>query len=178
MKPLYSGVAWLGLIMMNEGERYKEVEKRERLVQTFLIISGFLVAYTREDAQPFIVLIFSTYLIFTILYYIFVSRTMNSLVVNWLAFMSSYVYSLLILAFLESQLTGGFSSWAFYLLFIALTAIFTFSLLSPESSEGIVNWFDNFSKKQEKKHPKLLKAILVGISIILVVLLAALYLYL
>lgn len=160
----------MGLIMMNEVERYKEVEKRERLVQTFLIISGFLVAYTREEAQRFIVLIFSLYLIVTILYYIFVSRTMNSFMVDWLAFISSYIYSLLILAFLELHLTDGFSGWGFYsLIFIALTAIFTFSLLSPERSEEIVNWFDNFSKKQEKKHPKLLKAILITILIIMMV---------
>ena len=30
--------------MMDEAERNREIEKRERLVQTFLIISGFLVA--------------------------------------------------------------------------------------------------------------------------------------
>lgn len=159
----------MGLIMMNEVERYREVEKRERLVQTFLIISGFLVAYTREEAQRFIVLIFSLYLIVTILYYIFVSRTMNSFTVDWLAFISSYMYSLLILAFLELHLTHGFSGWEFYSLFIALTAIFTFSLLSPERSEGIVNWFDNFSKKQEKKHPKLPKTILITILILMMV---------
>ena len=162
--------------MMDAEEHHNEVEKRERLVQTFLIISGFLVAYTREEAQHFIVLIFSLYLIVTILYYIFVSRTMNSFAVDWLAFISSFHYSLLILTFLELQLTNGFSSWGFCFLLVALTVIFTFSLLSPESSEKIVNWFDNYSKKQEKKHPKLLKAIFIIILMILMIIVMYYYL--
>jgi len=163
--------------MIDEQKRYREVEKRERLVQTFLIISGFLVAYTREEFQRFIVLIFSMYLIVTILYYVVLSRTINyPIIIDLLAFFSSYVYSLLILTFLGLQLTSGFSSWDFEFLFIVLTAILTFSLLSPDTSERFANWFENFSKNQEEKHPKLLKVILVIISIIMIVL--GIYLYL
>lgn len=108
---------------MDEEKRYREVEKRERLVQTFLIISGFLVAYTREEFQRFIVLIFSMYLIVTILYYVVLSRTINyPIIIDLLAFFSSYVYSLLILTFLGLQLTSGFSSWDFEFLFIAMAS--------------------------------------------------------
>ena len=154
---------------MDAKERRNEVEKRERLVQTFLIISGFLMAYTREEAKHFIVLIFSLYLIITILYYIFVSRTRNSYTVDYLAFYSSVIYSFLILAFLELHLTDGFGDWGLCFLLVVLTVIFTFSLLSPESSEKIVNWFDNFSKKQEKKYPKLQKVVFVIYIIIAII---------
>ena len=161
---------------MNEEERYREVEKRERLVQTFLIISGFLVTFTSGEFQRLIVLVFSMYLITTILYYIFLSRTRIYSMIDILALLSSYHYSLLILTFLSLQVTnGGFSSWDFCL-FIVLTAIFTFSLLSPETSERIVKRFEEFSKKQEEKHPKLLKIISVIMAIIIMVL--GMYLYL
>jgi len=177
---------------MDKEERYREIEKRERLVQTFLIISGFLVAFTREEFQRFIVLIFSMYLLLTILYYIVLSRTRNSQkidrkslitdflaffsITNILAFSSSFFYSLLILTFLGLQLTNGFSSLDLGFLFIVLTAIFTFSLLSPETSEEIANWFEKFSEKQEEKHPKLLKVISIIIFIIGMVLVMYLYL--
>lgn len=161
--------------MMNEKERYREVEKRERLVQTFLIISGFLVTFTSGEFQRLIVLVFSIYLITIILYYIFLSRTRIYSLIDILALLSSYCYSLLILTFLSLQVTnGGFSSWDFCL-FIVLTAIFTFSLLSPETSERIVERFEKFSKKQEEKHPKLLKFI--GIVVMVLYLLLVVYLY-
>lgn len=162
--------------MMNEKERYREVEKRERLVQTFLIISGFLVTFTSGEFQRLIVLVFSIYLITIILYYIFLSRTRIYSMIDILALLSSYCYSLLILTFLSLQVTnGGFSSRDFCL-FIALTAIFTFSLLSPETSDRIVERFEKFSKKQEEKHPKLLKIISVIMVIIIMVL--GMYFYL
>ena len=166
---------------MDEEKRHREVEKRERLIQAFLIISGFLVAYTRGD-QRLIVLIFSMYLIFTILYYVVLSRTINYRIINLLALFSSWSYSLLIMIFLGSQLTNGFSGRDFCILFVALTAIFTFSLLSPDTSERIFNRFDKFSETQGKP-PKLLKVILIimfrigeiGVTIIFIIVTICVY---
>ena len=155
--------------MIDKDERNREVEKRERLIQTFLIISGFLVAFTRGESQRFIVLIFSMYLIVTILYYIFLPRTRIYPTTDFLALFSSWYYSLLILTFLGLQLTNGFISWHFWFLFIILTAIFTFSLLSPDTCGRIVNWFEKFSMKQEEKPQKLLKVILNIMFIIVVI---------
>lgn len=159
--------------MDEEERRYKEVEKRERLVQTFLIIGGFLVAYTREEAQQFIATIFSLYLIFTILYYIFVSRTINNYAVNYFAFFSSYIYAVLILAFLEFNTTNGFNGLQFIVLFIVLTTVLTFSVISPETSERLVKAAEHFFKKQQEKHPKPVNLI----SIIILIIFAIVVLY-
>jgi len=160
---------------MDEDERYREVEKRERLVQTFLIIGGFLVAYTSAEFQRFVALIFSIYFIFAILYYIFISRTRMYLITDFFALFSSYFYSLIILAFFSLQSTKGLSDWNFYSLFILLTGIFTFALLSPESSEKIVNWVEKISNEVEEKHPTILKITLAIIAIL--VLVWGIYLY-
>ncbi len=168
--------------MMDEEKRHREVEKRERLIQTFLIISGFLVAYTGEDLVAYtgeefkhpLVVIFSGYLIFTILYYVFLSRTINYRIIDLLALFSSWSYSLLILFFLHSQLTDGFGNLGFCYLFFSLTAIFTFSLLSPVTCERIDNCFKKQEEKIEEKHLRPLKVILnimfiIGVIVIILI---------
>ena len=125
--------------MMDEEERYREVEKRERLVQTFLIISGFLVAYSGEKFQSFILSLFSAYLIFTILYYVFLSRTKNYPIIDYLAIISSYLFSFLIVTFISIQI-GGLDNQEFGVLLIVLTLTFTFALLSPEGSEKFIKY--------------------------------------
>ncbi len=124
---------------MDEEERYREVEKRERLIQTFLIISGFLVAYSGEKFQSFILSLFSAYLIFTILYYVFLSRTKNYPIIDYLAIISSYLFSFLIVTFISIQI-GGLDNQPFGVLLIVLTLTFTFALLSPEGSEKFINY--------------------------------------
>ena len=125
--------------MMDEEERYREVEKRERLIQTFLIISGFLVAYSGEKFQSFILLLFSAYLFFTILYYVFLSRTKKNLIIDYLAFISSYLFSFLIVTLISIQI-GGLDNLDFGMPLIVLTVIFTFALLSPEGSEKFIKY--------------------------------------
>ena len=124
---------------MDEEERYREVEKRERLIQTFLIISGFLVAYSGEKFQSFILSLFSAYLIFTILYYVFLSRTKNYPIIDYLAIISSYLFSFLIVTFISIQI-GGLDNQEFGVLLIVLTLTFTFALLSPEGSEKFIKY--------------------------------------
>jgi len=160
---------------MDKQERHREIEKRERLVQTFLIIGGFLVAYTSAEFQRFVALIFSIYLIFAILYYIFISRTRMYLITDFFALFSSCYYSLIILSFFSLQSPKGLSDWNFYSLFFLLTGIFTFALLSPESSEKIVNRFEIISKEVEEKHPTSLRITLAIMAIIVIV--GGIYLY-
>lgn len=155
--------------MMDDEKRYREVEKRERLVQTFLIIGGFLVAFTRVEFQRFVTLIFSIYLLFAVVYYVFISRTRMYLITDFFAFLSSYFYSLIILLFFSLQSTKSLSDWYYYSLFILLTGIFTFALLSPESSENIVNRFEKISKELEEKHPTILKISSAIIAILVIV---------
>jgi hypothetical protein len=125
--------------MMDEEKRYREVEKRERLIQTFLIISGFLVAYSGEKFQSFILSLFSAYLFFTILYYVFLSRTKNYPIIDYFALISSYLFSFLIVTFISIQI-GGLDNQKFGVLLIVLTLTFTFALLSPEGSEKFIKY--------------------------------------
>lgn len=151
--------------MDEEEKRYREVEKRERLVQTFLIIGGFLLAYSPEKIKQGMVSIFSAYLLFVIVYYIYLSRTTRSNWVDLCAFNSSLFFSLLILIFVNSQL--ALSSLRSLSFFIVLTGALTFSLLSPESSENITKGVEKFGDEQEKKHPKLVK--IIGILFLMIV---------
>ena len=136
--------------MMDEEERYREVEKRERLIQTFLIISGFLVAYSGEKFQSFILLLFSAYLFFTILYYVFLSRTKNYPIIDYLALISSYLFSFLIVTFISIQI-GGLDNQLFGVLLIVLTVTFTFALLSPEGSEKFIKYLESEERYYSKR---------------------------
>jgi len=128
--------------MMDEEERHREVEKRERLIQTFLIISGFFVACSGEKFQSFILLLFSAYLVFTILYYVSLSRTKNNPIIDYLALISSYLFSFLIVTFISIQI-GGLDDQDFGVPLIVLTVIFTFALLSPEGSEKFIKYLES-----------------------------------
>ncbi len=157
---------------MDEEERHREVEKRERLIQTFLIISGFLVAYSGEKFQSFILLLFSAYLFFTILYYVFLSRTKKNLIIDYLAFISSYLFSFLIVTLISIQI-GGLDNLDFGMPLIVLTVIFTFALLSPEGSEKFIKYLglnEEYISKRGEKYFFL-------VSISTVIILSALVLY-
>ena len=134
-----------------------EVEKRERLVQTYLIISGFLVAYTQKDLQPLFVLLFTIYLLPTILYYVFLSRTKLYPITAFLALMSSYSFSMLITFFIIFQVNGGYSSTQIIFMQIFLTAILTYCLIPPSSTlDKIFYLVENKLESFENKHPKLI----------------------
>ncbi len=153
--------------MMDELKREKEIEKRERLVETFLIISGFLLAYAKDEIRQVLVSIFSAYLIFTIVYYIYVSRTKNSSMINLWGLLSAYSFSLLILVFINA--VSSLSTPRFYITFITLTATLTFSLLSPESSDNIIYRFNRIVAHQDEKHHKLTIGIIYTLVIVAVI---------
>lgn len=148
---------------MNNEENYsnnkgdKEVEKRERLVQTYIIISGFLMAYTQKDFQPLFVLLFSIYLLPTILYYVFLSRTKLYPITAWLALMSSFSFSMLFIFFIIFQVNDGYSFTQIILMQIVLTAIITYSLIPPSPTlDKIFYFIENKLEYFERKHPKLI----------------------
>ena len=132
--------------MLNNGDRYREIENRERLVQTFLIISGFLLAYISNNITGFALKSFYTtfwfFLVFIIFYYITITRTQEfNNVVDYMAMSSSILFSFLIIYFLELQ-TNIFFSWiSFIPMYFSLIFITTFSLISPSTSE---KYFDKF----------------------------------
>ena len=146
---------------------YREIEKRERLVQTFLIIGGFLLTITDDPIRKSLGMFFSIFLLTIVLYYIFISRTKMSNLVNYLALVSSLMYSFIIVSFFN--VFTKYSDFNFIIFFIILTIIFTYSLLSPNTSDKISNTLENFFEKQEKNHPKIVNGILRTTFIILIV---------
>ena len=148
----------------------REIEKRERLVQTFLIIGGFLLTITDEPLQKSLGIFFSIFLLTIVLYYIFISRTKMSNLVNYLAFVSSFMYSFIIVSFFN--VFAKYSDLNFIVFFIFLTIIFTYALLSPNTSDKISNTLENFFEKQEKNQPEIVYGILTIIFILFFVFLA------
>jgi|GEM_PF-3184277 len=144
--------------------RDKEIEKRERLVQIFLIIGSFFVAYSGPESikQNIITPLFAFFLFFIILYYIIITRTRDTYLSDLYALISSIFYSLLIVIFAYSRSSTALSRGEYYLLTGLFTLIFTFSLLSPENSEGIVNFFEEI----KKKYPWQMKIVVTLIAII------------
>lgn len=151
---------------MEQEELFREFEKRERLVQTFLLIGGFVLTITDDKLKPGISGIFSAYLLFIMLYYVFISRTKMSMLVDFLAFISSYIYSLFILIYFNSLDNMGMSPYRFLTSFAVLTLTITYSLLSPDTSNRMSIWFENFFMRQEKENPNSVRAVF-GIVVIL-----------
>lgn len=150
---------------MKEKEYYREIETRERIVQIFLIVAGFFLAYSKEEIKQALVLTFILYVIFTLLYYIFLTRSKSNYSINMYGIMSSYSYSLLLMIFISSELKG-ISATNFLTLFVVFTALFSFALLSPATSEKIVNKTENEVEKFQKKHPKILTWVILLIAVI------------
>lgn len=154
---------------IDKNSYYGEVRTRERIVQMFIIISGFLVAYSKPEGKDFLVSVFIMYILFTMLYYIFLTRTKNNFSINMWAIMSSYMLSLLLLSFIIFQFTETISTLNFSLLFITLVAVFSFALISPKTSNWIVEKTINFEKNIEIKHPKFWKIfIIISMTILLI----------
>lgn len=139
------------MIVMNIDERNREIDNRERLIQTYLLISGLLMAFlSREslgNSYANIIQIFVLMLTVGILYYIFVARTKIYSLVDCLAATFSFLFAgLLYLIFVVySGSKTGFTS------FILYGVIFTFSLISPEANEKIDAWVKSIANKCPNK---------------------------
>lgn len=123
----------------------REIENRERLVQTFLIISGFLIAFSSgnvaEVARKNFYITFWFFLVTILLYYVTVSRVkeLND-IIDSMALSASIFFSFLIIFYLELQ-SYSYVSWNYFILmYFPLVFIFTFSLISPSTSD---KYFDN-----------------------------------
>ncbi len=146
-------------ININKDDYYREVHTRERLVGIFLIISGFILAYSKELIKELLVLIFIMYIIFTLFYYIFLTRTKDQYGTDFFGFLSSYAFSMFLLLFVFSYITDSILPLdiLFLFLFILLTGTFTFALLSPLTSEKLIKITDNFSINFKNNHPNFSK---------------------
>lgn len=147
------------IIVEGTGKREKEIEKRERLVQIFLTIGGFFVLYSGSDSDPSRLNVMAPLFIFflfnIILYYIFITRTKNTNAIDTYAILSSLLYSIFIVTFVRLRSSNALSPLDPIIFIFILTLIFTFSLLSPENSDNIINYVEGI----KKKHPLLMKII-------------------
>lgn len=139
---------------MDDREREKEVQKREHLVQTFLIISSFLIVYFNKDSLdkiPFhIIFLFVFMLISAIMYSIFLSRSRYSFGIDFCAI----IYSTFFIGFMFSIISSIVGSKPGFFNIAGYSAIFTFSLLSPETSEKIDFWIGDYLKRHLSKYIK------------------------
>ena len=148
---------------MDDDARNKELEKRERLVQTFLTIGGFFVAFTEDNFKQVSIAIFAIYLFFIMLYYIFLSRGYSTLI-DYFAFLSSIPYTFLILILFYSHTPNSWGKEEFWFVFIVQTCILTFSLLSPERGDQVIESFI----KLVKNNPKVTSASIVILIALLI----------
>lgn len=154
-----------GNIMTEEKDkREKEIEKRERLVQIFLIIGSFFVTYSVTDSfkNNIIAPLFTLFLFFIILYYIIITRTKNIYLIDLYAIISSFIYGIFMVVFVYSRSSNPPSFLEASFLIVLLSLIFSFSLISPERSDSIISFFEEL----KKKHPSLMKIIANLITII------------
>ena len=137
---------------MDIKERIREIEKRERLMQTYLLISSILMAYFSNELfdniqlimAPFFILLLTT----AILYIIFISRTQMYYAVD----VFGAIFSILFVALL-SLIFALFSGSKVELLpFLAYSIIFSFSLISPETNEEYDLFVDNIIIKNLRKY--------------------------
>ncbi len=153
---------------MKDEKRYREIQTRERIMQVFLIISGFLLAYSKQSIIP----LFSLFILFAILYYIYLTRTENDYFINFWGFFSSYMFSLLLLHFVNTE-GEPISDIDFITTFIVLTAIFTFAFMSPNSSDKLIKYSEKILEPKLKKHIRLVRYFL--ILFVIIVAIIALY---
>lgn len=154
--------------MTNDDYR-EEVKTRERIVQIFLIIAGFLLAYSNEGIKKGLVLIFALYIIFILLYYIYLTRTKNDYFINFYGFISSYMYSLFLIIFFHSILENQTSPFEIFWPFLIFTGLFTFALMSPNTNDKVIKKINTFLLRYEKKHKKVLKWILFMLLLLLII---------
>jgi hypothetical protein len=145
----------------------KEIEKRERLIQIFLIIGGFFSAFVEGKYKQILIIIYIQALFISLLYYIFLTRTKIVPLINWLDLGFSLYFSFFLSIFLSS-----YSENIFILLssFILMTVVIFFALLYPSSSETMVWRFYDYVDRKYIENPKKFKRIS---KIIFLILLAA-----
>ena len=159
---------------MDEKKYHREVQTRERLIQTFIIISGLLLAYEKGSMYY----LFSLFILFAILYYVFLTRSKLRYWIDFFAFFSSYMFSLMVLHFID--LNSNLGDINFIRTFIFLTAICTFAFLSPETSNKLVTKTKMELEIFYNRHEKIAKIILkiIAIIVIIIVLYQTIYFYL
>jgi hypothetical protein len=148
----------------------KEIETRERIVQIFLIIAGFFLAFSESSERKILGLIFAPYVIFTLLYYIFLTRSKSDFSINFYGLLSSYTYSLFLMLFIDFVVGNSLPVLNFIALFFLFTVLFSFALLSPNTSYKIVNKIntsiENFTDKHKKAFRWIMKIIMMVLLII------------
>lgn len=90
----------------------KEIEKKERLAQTYIVIFGLILASNQsEDTQQYLIFTFFVFLVFIIPYYTFLTNIKNPIknepcdpsnLINIFAALSSFVFGIAIVIFTYS----------------------------------------------------------------------------
>jgi hypothetical protein len=155
--------------MTEEEKNYREIEKREKIVQILLIIGGFFVAYSSDENKTLMIIIFVQFLLFVLLYYVFISTTKLESLVNWLAFSTSLFYSFFMTFYLKNLIK--LDDWSFLIIFILLGTVLTFALVYPGSSENLTWKIYNYLDRKQVQNPSRFKKIFMALSILAIIIL-------
>lgn len=158
--------------MTDDSEHHdREIERRERLVEIFLIIGGFFAASSYcESVATSSMLLFLQFMLAMLLYYVFLSRTKMSMLINWLAFFASISYSILLVRFINTYLGTALDGALFLLSLVAFTALFTFALAYPDTSEQITRRITSYLEGKGKENSQFFRTVSLVIFVILVIL--------
>lgn len=158
--------------MTDEGEGYeREIERRERLVEIFLIIGGFFAASSYcESVATASMLLFLQFMLAMLMYYVFLSRTNMLMLINWLAFFASISYSILLVRFINTYLGTALDGVLFLFSLAAFTALFTFALVHPATSELMTRKVTSYLEGKGAENAQFFRTASLVIFIILVIL--------
>lgn len=117
----------------------REIERRERLVQTYLIIIGFLITFNQNLlAQKFSMVFLILLLISFLIYYVTLTKTKDLEFINFTAILFSLVFSFILAMYillittensdLNTNLNALVSFYSYYIMLsylVSLSLIFT-----------------------------------------------------
>ncbi|WP_250867400.1 hypothetical protein [Methanococcoides seepicolus] len=135
---------------MDSDKSQQEVESREKLIQMFLIVGGFIISIQSTElnilVKPFTIL-----LLFGLCYYIMLTRTKQWLSIDILVIFFSISYAIFLTSFIEVSAVETISPIKTNYLKIMFAVLFFYSLLSPQNSEKLNLKYDLFKEKVDSK---------------------------
>jgi len=139
---------------VNFDEYRSDVVTRQRLVQIFLLISGFFLALAEGEAKKALGLVFLQFVIFALLYYIVLAQSKHTFFINLFGVLTAYSYSLFILLFTEVQVGDSLSLVSGVGLFLLFLSLFTFAFLAPATTKRMTHSFHTAEQRLTKTQRK------------------------
>lgn len=130
--------------LMDDTKYEKEIEKKERFTQTFLLIGSFLLATYSGDVG-LISRFFAGTLVSGLIYYVFLTNIKIPIFISGAGIIFSIVYSIYIITFSDLMGKIGYSNFGYACIVILFASFFSYALLSPFTTDNFNRFISNFS---------------------------------